>query len=160
MFPKSDATIIILTWHRWSQRARAKGQFNNIKGRGKPLVRDVAENNPFIAREEFLMNRIVKRNGAAPPWVEIQQGSYHLTLQLLTSVVAYPKLDILEMDKAVLTFRSSLQDSWTRRVIRTLTFDRAPSSIPRLLPSTVERMRDSEWEAREAKYIDLSLPLI
>ena len=32
------------------------------------------EKNPFIAREEFLMNRIVQRNGAAPPWVEIQGG--------------------------------------------------------------------------------------
>ena len=32
------------------------------------------ERNPFIAREEFLMNRIVQRNGAAPPWVELQAG--------------------------------------------------------------------------------------
>jgi len=26
------------------------------------------------AREEFLMNRIVQRNRAAPPWVEVQGG--------------------------------------------------------------------------------------
>ena len=32
------------------------------------------EGNPFIGREEFLMNRIVQRNGAAPPWVELQAG--------------------------------------------------------------------------------------
>lgn len=32
------------------------------------------EKNPFIGREEFLMNRIVQRNGAAPPWVELQAG--------------------------------------------------------------------------------------
>jgi hypothetical protein len=31
--------------------------------------------NTFISREEFLMNRIVQRNGAAP-WVEIQGGKY------------------------------------------------------------------------------------
>lgn len=32
------------------------------------------EKNPFIGREEFLMNRIVQRNGAVPPWVELQAG--------------------------------------------------------------------------------------
>lgn len=32
------------------------------------------ERNPFIGREEFLMNRIVQRNGAVPPWVELQTG--------------------------------------------------------------------------------------
>ncbi len=37
----------------------------------------VEERNPFIAREEFLMNRIVQRNGAAPPWVDLQQSEYH-----------------------------------------------------------------------------------
>ena len=57
-----------------TQRARQQGHFRSIKGRGKPLDRNVEESNPFIAREEFLMNRIVQRNGAAPPWVELQGG--------------------------------------------------------------------------------------
>lgn len=56
------------------QKARLEGQFKTLKGRGKPLVQITDEKNPFIAREEFLMNRIVQRNGAAPPWVEIQGG--------------------------------------------------------------------------------------
>jgi Domain of unknown function (DUF1992) len=34
------------------------------------------ERNPFISREEFLMNQIVQRNGVAPPWVENQGGKY------------------------------------------------------------------------------------
>jgi DnaJ homolog subfamily C member 28 len=50
------------------------GHFKHVKGRGQPLVRETNEGNPFIAREEFLMNRIVQRNGAAPPWVELQAG--------------------------------------------------------------------------------------
>lgn len=55
-------------------------------------MRHMDEGNPFIGirlsmtgewlidhvflsgREEFLMNRIVQRNGAAPPWVEAQGG--------------------------------------------------------------------------------------
>lgn len=45
-----------------------------VKGRGQPIARLSEERNPFIAREEFLMNRIVQRNGAAPPWVEVQLG--------------------------------------------------------------------------------------
>ena len=32
------------------------------------------EKNPFVGREEFLMNRIVQRNGAVPPWIELQAG--------------------------------------------------------------------------------------
>jgi DnaJ homolog subfamily C member 28 len=56
------------------QRAKAAGQFNNIKGRGKPLAVSTDESNPFIAREEYLLNRIVQRNEAAPPWVELQAG--------------------------------------------------------------------------------------
>lgn len=50
------------------------GLFNTVKGRGKPLAKNHEEFNPFIGREEFLMNRIVQRNGAAPPWVEFQGG--------------------------------------------------------------------------------------
>ena len=56
------------------KNARAQGSFNYIKGRGKPMVISSDEKNPFIEREEFLMNRIVQRNGAAPPWVELQAG--------------------------------------------------------------------------------------
>jgi len=57
------------------QKARLSGAFKNVKGRGKPLVRSADESNPFIAREEFLMNRIVQRNGATPPWVDVQGGT-------------------------------------------------------------------------------------
>ena len=58
------------------QTARKAGLFNTIKGRGQPLAQSIEERNPFITREEFLMIRIVQRNGAAPPWVEIQGGRW------------------------------------------------------------------------------------
>ena len=60
--------------HFLVKNARGQGSFNNIQGRGKPMVISNDEGNPFIGREEFLMNRIVQRNGAAPPWVELQAG--------------------------------------------------------------------------------------
>ena len=58
------------------KNARAQGRFDDIKGRGKPMVTSNDEKNPFIGREEFLMNRIVQRNGAAPPWVELHTGEF------------------------------------------------------------------------------------
>lgn len=71
------------------QRARNEGLFQGIKGRGKPIVKANEESNPFISREEFLMNRIVQRQGAAPPWVEFQSGKrdyaysiWHVSLEL------------------------------------------------------------------------------
>lgn len=60
----------------YSQMARQSGAFKNLKGRGKPAEQDIAEHNPFISGEEFLVNRMVQRNGAAPPWVELQRGAF------------------------------------------------------------------------------------
>ena len=62
-----------------------QGQFRDLKGMGKPLERVVEERNPFIAREEFLMNRIVQRNQAAPPWVELQGGKSPIPFFVLLS---------------------------------------------------------------------------
>ena len=56
------------------EHARSEGHFRTLKGRGRPLTRENEETNPFIERDDFLMNRIVQRNGAAPPWVELQAG--------------------------------------------------------------------------------------
>ena len=56
------------------QKARQAGLFKNVKGHGRPLAQSIEEHNPFIAREEYLLNRIVQRNGAAPPWVVVQRG--------------------------------------------------------------------------------------
>jgi DnaJ homolog subfamily C member 28 len=56
------------------EAARRAGKFASLPGRHKPLERSTEEHNPFIARDEFLLNRLVQRQGAAPPWVEIQAG--------------------------------------------------------------------------------------
>jgi hypothetical protein len=40
----------------------------------QPIAWLSEERNPFVAREELLMVRIVQCNGATPPWVEIQMG--------------------------------------------------------------------------------------
>ncbi|KAH0839788.1 hypothetical protein J3R83DRAFT_731 [Lanmaoa asiatica] len=40
-------------------RIQKAQQFDKVKGRGQPIARLGEERNPFITREEFLMNRIV-----------------------------------------------------------------------------------------------------
>ncbi|KAI0034594.1 hypothetical protein K488DRAFT_45199 [Vararia minispora EC-137] len=112
------------------ERARQAGHFNNVKGRGQPLKRTADEGNPFIGREEFLMNRIVQRQGAAPPWVEIQG----------------------ELESAVVSFREVLKQSWTRRAIRMLTLAHRPSALTAFSLANVQAFRDEEWLARERAY--------
>ncbi|GAN10550.1 conserved hypothetical protein [Mucor ambiguus] len=53
--------------------ARARGEFADLPGRGKPIAEDPLLNNPFVDRTEYFLNRIIQRNGAAPPWVMMQQ---------------------------------------------------------------------------------------
>ena len=124
-----------------AQRARWEGQFRSIRGRGRPLERSSEEYNPFIAPEEFLLNRIVQRQGAAPPWVEVQ----------------------CELDAAVVAFRATLRRSWVRRAVRMLTLTRSqfslygPLSSPSPSLADVRSLRDAEWETRERAYHDSAL---
>jgi hypothetical protein len=69
------------------KKAREQGLFTNVKGRGQPLPKDDDEGNPFISREDFLINRILKTQDAAPPWIELQKGESPLST-LCTSHVS------------------------------------------------------------------------
>ncbi|KAI8979491.1 hypothetical protein BDF20DRAFT_787447, partial [Mycotypha africana] len=70
--PRSIEELGVLSDAR-IRAARAKGEFDNLPGRGKPLKEDPLINNPFVDRTEYFLNRIIQRNGAAPPWVIMQQ---------------------------------------------------------------------------------------
>ncbi|KAI8884378.1 hypothetical protein K501DRAFT_182433 [Backusella circina FSU 941] len=78
--------------------ARARGDFDDLPGRGKPLEHDPLINNPFIDRTEYFLNRIVQRSGAAPPWVIMQ----------------------MEVDTETTSFRSQLNSAF-ERVVRSTT---------------------------------------
>ncbi|TKY88977.1 hypothetical protein EX895_002218 [Sporisorium graminicola] len=79
--------------------ALESGLFKDNKLRGKPIKRDMQEKNPFLAREEYFMNRIVKRQGAAPPWVELN----------------------MELETELRSWRQRFDDSWVRRATRMIT---------------------------------------
>lgn len=99
------------------------------------MARTVEESNPFIGREEFLMNRIVQRNGAAPPWVELQG----------------------ELDIAVQSFRDLLRQSWIRQTLRDLTTHHPAPILAQFTISDVRRHRDPDWELRELTYHDAAV---
>lgn len=115
------------------QKARKAGAFTNVKGHGRPIVRSTEEQNPFIDREEFFMNRIVQRNGAAPIWVELQN----------------------ELEEAVNSFRLVLMESWVRTASTSISADLPPPTADSLkLPSTewITQYRNRSWESRELGY--------
>lgn len=117
------------------ERARQEGRFDKIEGRGQPLKQFVEERNPFIGRDDFLLNRLVQRQGAAPPWIEVQQ----------------------ELESALKSFRDVIRQSWTRRAIRMLTLEQPASLLPALTIEKVLAFRDTEWEARERAYHSTAL---
>ncbi|GAA5945278.1 hypothetical protein JCM10213_001508 [Rhodosporidiobolus nylandii] len=113
-------------------QAQREGLFRNVKGRGKPLPKDDAESNPFISRTDFLINRIMKEQDTAPPWVEMQK----------------------EVDTALTNFRHELRANWTRRVLRI----RSSEGLTQAVVTEVrEGWRDEVWEARERAYHDVAL---
>ncbi|KXN82404.1 hypothetical protein AN958_02588 [Leucoagaricus sp. SymC.cos] len=112
------------------EKAKAAGLFKNMKGHGQPLVRSVDETNPFIAREEFLMDRIVQRSGAAPPWVEVQG----------------------ELESAVNSFREILRQSWVRRALRILNMEIPPELLHKVTLDQVKSLRDPSWIKKEESY--------
>lgn len=55
------------------EEAIRKGTFSKNSLHGKPIPYDHHEGNGHLRREEFFLNRMVQRQGAAPPWVELNK---------------------------------------------------------------------------------------
>ncbi|KAM0788047.1 hypothetical protein ACM66B_006245 [Microbotryomycetes sp. NB124-2] len=116
------------------QKAQKQGLFRNIKGRGKPLLRDLeAESNPFIPRDDFLINRIVQRQGVAPPWIELQQ----------------------QLEQNLQSFRVSVRQSWFRRATRILSLEGNSSRFG--IEKIQSGWRDLEWERNERLFHETAI---
>ncbi|WVQ94276.1 hypothetical protein IAU59_001355 [Kwoniella sp. CBS 9459] len=109
------------------QRAKEAGFFKVTNGKGKPIPRDPEASNPHLETGELLMNRIVKRQGALPPWIELQHS----------------------LDATMSAFRSTLLTTYTTHLVRNVISSNALSPLPPLhsIPS-----QDDAWEARELKF--------
>ena len=99
------------------------------------MTEDPASKNPFIAREEYLMNRIVQRQGAMPAWVEFQQ----------------------DLTTALDSFRETLRQSWIRRAFRMITSENSIHSLPSFSAAKLRRMRDVEWEEKERGFHETAI---
>ena len=94
---------------------------------------------------EYFLNRILQRQGAAPPWVQAQ----------------------IDLTSAFATFRESLRTEWLRHVTRQISA--APGSLNSHIASAesyVQRdtaanytLREykNDWESREQKYHSLAI---
>ena len=52
------------------QEAMERGDFNNLPGKGKPQQRD---DNPYIPPAVRTVNQMLKDNGFAPRWIEVDK---------------------------------------------------------------------------------------
>ena len=52
------------------EEAMKRGEFADLPGKGKPLKLDT---NPFLTPQARMANRLLKENGFAPRWVELEK---------------------------------------------------------------------------------------
>ncbi|ODN73870.1 hypothetical protein L202_07386 [Cryptococcus amylolentus CBS 6039] len=109
------------------QRAKDAGFFNTTKGKGKPIALDPEASNPYIERGELFMNRIVKRQGALPPWIEL----------------------LNHLDSSLSAFRSTLLTTYRTHLVRQVI---SSTSLHPLPPLHTIPERDDLWEQRELKF--------
>lgn len=119
------------------------------------MPRDVAESNPFISRTEFLMNRILKEQEAAPPWIEMQKGASgsHLCRQSCRAGADW-LVSSAELEGALDNFRRNLSDAWTRRAVRIRSSEGLTGAVVREIR---DGWTDPLWEAKERAYHEASV---
>ncbi len=61
------------------EEAMERGEFANLPGKGKPLKLDT---NPFLTPQARMTNRLLKENGFAPRWVELEKEIKREKVQL------------------------------------------------------------------------------
>lgn len=52
------------------EAAMERGEFKNLPGEGKPLKLDT---NPYLTPQARMANRLLKENGFAPRWIELEK---------------------------------------------------------------------------------------
>lgn len=138
------------------EEAIARGQFKNLP-RGRPQEADHNASSPFIDTTEYLMNKMIKRQDIAPPWIEKQK----------------------ELSTAVRRFRKRLRSDWKRHAARAIAshggslsqqmrraeeFAAAELSLAKadnMTPSSNHLgsvvFRDAAWETTERAFHELSI---
>ncbi|WFC99637.1 hypothetical protein MYAM1_002382 [Malassezia yamatoensis] len=98
------------------EEAIRKGTFKQNSLRGKPIPYDSNEGNAHLQREEFILNRMVQRQNAAPPFVEMN----------------------MDMKKEERALRQNIQAAWICRAILDLEANAAYSSMEPVVVHWIE----------------------
>ncbi|ODQ68488.1 hypothetical protein NADFUDRAFT_81438 [Nadsonia fulvescens var. elongata DSM 6958] len=146
--PTSIRGIISLADER-IEDARARGQFDNLP-RGQPLLNDPNASSPYIDTTEYFMNRILKQQNVAPPWIE-KQGS---------------------VNNVINSFRIMLADNWRKHALYVIDMefchatleDKIECAKQYALAETQEskhkQFRDSEWENDKREFFQISMDTV
>ena len=140
------------------EEARHRGVFERNSLRGKPIVVDHNEGNPYLGREEFFLNRMVHRQGARPPWVElhVEVKTEEKTLrQRIQHAWICRALMCLDESEAWHQF-TPVRVDWGRVDNKTelpvFYVDESMDAGQARLLNWVQGFRDPEWIRREANF--------
>ncbi|WFD31693.1 hypothetical protein MSPP1_002732 [Malassezia sp. CBS 17886] len=130
------------------QEALRHGVFTKNTLRGRPLPTDHHAQNPNLSREEYLMYRMVQRQGGAPPLVEFARQVRQ------------------EEDR----LRAQIQQAWIGRALQRLSegewrlLSPVPSGDPRSMSPDAQRtvewargFRDGRWVTQEGKFHEAAI---
>ena len=140
------------------QEALQSGAFARNSLHGQELPYDNAWFNPHLGPEEFLMNRIVRRQGAAPVWVE-HNANVQFETRVLRQAIQHAWIcrALLRFDEERRTDLEPVRVTWTSPV--------PPQEHPTYMyeaesdgaNATIEwaaSFRDPAWVRRETPYHD------
>lgn len=121
--------------------AIARGEFRDLPGRGKETEKDLHLSSPYIDHTEYYLNNMIKRQGAAPIWIDRQGG---LAVRMKQ-------------------FREQVGRSWVGFVVHKLDDSGGPSDAKlaraRQIASSSDSLRQgevgrwtAEWERKHKEY--------
>ncbi|KAJ3196361.1 Importin-11 [Irineochytrium annulatum] len=150
-------------------RARRRGDFENLQGRGKPLdLNSETRGNPFLSETEVIMNNMVKNQGHLPAWVEMGKDVDVEVAKLRTELAGiwdecFPRRE--EAKPAVSAQATSLGPSpqkpknLTDRILGWITGDSGAGGTMGHGPSREDRPRrgggEAEWARRAPEWADI-----
>ena len=84
----SDFTAIGSLASQRIEDAISRGEFKNLPGRGQKTEKDHNLSSPYIDHTEYYLNNMIKRQGAAPIWIDRQGGLNTKLAQLRSNLEA------------------------------------------------------------------------
>jgi len=140
------------------EEARRSGVFERNSLRGKPISTDHNESNPHLGREEFFLNRMVHRQGARPPWVELhvemktEERALRQRIQHAWICRALMRLDELGAWHQFAPVKVVWDRIDTKTDMPTFHIEESQDVGQTRLLSWVQSFRDPEWIQREASF--------